>query len=274
MFDYGLGASITGLTEELSLSDIDVLGKCRISTFELNPRNFTRDYDRSIRGRFKTMLQKTAKRAVSYHVPFAAYDDISAVEEDIRQMAVSRLRVSLADAVYFNCELLVVHPSTEPISLNPERRQAHIRQLRKSMAELEQDLIANNLTMALENLPRSCMGNTLDEIRAMLEDTDPAIFSVCLDVNHVMERYRELPDMIMSLKDRLKTLHISDYDGVDERHWAPGTGVINWQEVLQALDAIDYRGPFNYELAQKPLEEQILILENNFEMMQKINRGG
>jgi sugar phosphate isomerase/epimerase len=44
-------------------------------------------------------------------------------------------------------------------------------------------------------------------------------------------------------------LHISDYDGVDERHWLPGQGIINWSEVVESLVSIDYGGPFMFESA-------------------------
>ena len=100
---------------------------------------------------------------------------------------------------------------------------------------------------ALELLPRLCMGNTAADLTAMF-DGFPPVFGACLDVNHLMGQYRELPAVIDKLGTRLITLHISDYDGVDERHWMPGTGVIGWPGVIAALRDIGYHGPFNYEI--------------------------
>jgi sugar phosphate isomerase/epimerase len=53
---------------------------------------------------------------------------------------------------------------------------------------------------------------------------------------------------------RLLTLHCSDNDGVDERHWLPGDqrGVVDWDAFFRGLAAVCYRGPFVYEL--RPLE--------------------
>jgi len=65
------------------------------------------------------------------------------------------------------------------------------------------------------------------------------------------------------------TLHLSDYDGIDEKHWMPGEGVIDWQAFMLALQEIDYTGPFNYEA--KPHgdtpAEKIRDLEANFQML-------
>ena len=38
------------------------------------------------------------------------------------------------------------------------------------------------------------------------------------------------------------------YDGVDERHWLPGEGIVPWKEVVTTLMESGYRGPFLFEL--------------------------
>ena len=50
---------------------------------------------------------------------------------------------------------------------------------------------------------------------------------------------------------KIVTVHISDYDFIDERHWIPGTGKIDWKELISLLKAIDYEGPFMNEVPIK-----------------------
>ncbi|MCE5218704.1 sugar phosphate isomerase/epimerase, partial [bacterium] len=45
----------------------------------------------------------------------------------------------------------------------------------------------------------------------------------------------------------LATLHISDHDGIDERHWIPGRGIVNWQDFAAGLDDIGYTGCLMHE---------------------------
>ena len=48
------------------------------------------------------------------------------------------------------------------------------------------------------------------------------------------------------------TTHLSDYDGVDERHWLPGQGVVPWKQVFLGLQKAGYRGPYLFELGAGP----------------------
>ena len=267
MFDLGLGVTLTALTPSLQYEEIDLLRDSSIRTFELNPAVFATDYDHAIRRAFREMLRETGKKAISYHIPFSRLDDLSWPEETIRQRALSRFRALLQEAAYFNAELIVLHPSTEPI--DQDKREEHIALLRQSMNEIEAELKAAGMRVALEFLPRMCMGNTLADIEIMVDGFSDT-FGVCLDVNHLMAQYREIPAMIASLGSRLIPLHISDYDGVDERHWLPGTGVIDWKNVIAALRNIGYRGPFNYEIKRNDEIEfaaRISGLEENYDWM-------
>ena len=68
---------------------------------------------------------------------------------------------------------------------------------------------------------------------------------------------------------RLITLHISDNDGIDERHWMPGQGVIVWQQWAQILVTMGYAFPFIYELVPWCINEPKMIQEicRNAEIM-------
>ena len=68
-------------------------------------------------------------------------------------------------------------------------------------------------------------------------------------MNHLLQETSE--EFIVRVGSRITTLHISDYDGIDERHWLPGVekGVINWNNVVDSLVSIGYEGPFMFESA-------------------------
>lgn len=55
-------------------------------------------------------------------------------------------------------------------------------------------------------------------------------------------------DGVRALGDRILTTHISDHDYLDEKHWMPGKGKIDWMRLLEAFEAIGYQGSFNYEV--------------------------
>ena len=73
---------------------------------------------------------------------------------------------------------------------------------------------------------------------------------VCFDVNHLLQGTHA--DFLEKLGNKIVTLHISDYDFKDEKHWLPGEGDIDWQSLYQGLVKVGYDGMWLYELGQIP----------------------
>ena len=269
MFDLGLGVSLDAITGAMDYETIELLEKSSVSTFEWSPWCFWTDYDGEIRTAFIKMLDRTGKKVISYHVPFKQIDDIADPDETIRLRAMSRLRVHIHEASRLGSKLLIIHPSTEPI--DQTKRDVYIAQLRKSMLEIEGELALHDMKIALEFLPRLCMGNTMSDMNRMLDGMSDR-FGVCLDVNHIMDQYPQIPAIIRELGEKLFTLHICDYDGVDERHWMPFKGVIDFKAAIQALRDIGYTGPFNYETSRfnAPAAECLATIEENFIKMKAL----
>ena len=114
MFDYGLGTSLSSLTNHLTSRElIEALRDSEVQTFELNSQMFFYDYDGAVKEEFKAMLKETGKKVISYHIPFAGTDDLSNVEEKFRLQALSRFRAHYAAVKEFGCKYIVLHPSTE-----------------------------------------------------------------------------------------------------------------------------------------------------------------
>jgi hypothetical protein len=81
-----------------------------------------------------------------------------------------------------------------------------------------------------------------------LVDSLPVQVRVCVDVNHFLQETAE--DGVKALGERIITTHISDHDYLDEKHWLPMQGKIDWKKLLKAFDEIGYLGVFNYEVSQ------------------------
>ena len=273
MFDYGLGTSLSSLVNHLTSRElIEALRNSEVQTFELNSQMFFYDYDGAVREEFKAMLKETGKRVISYHIPFAGTDDLSNVDEKLRVQALSRFRAHYAAVKEFGCKYIVLHPSTEIRTNVKAERDERINQLRKSLLEIENEMKEMGVKVALEFLPRLCIGNTLADMDQILEGMNGEVFGVCFDVNHIMNQYPLIPEITRKLGKRLFTTHISDYDGVDECHWLPGNGVIDWKAFVEALKEIDYQGPFNYEIRQQEgvYAHKIKTLENNFNFIKSL----
>ena len=261
-----LGVSVKTIATPLTDEALDVLEHSGFETFETNPVNFqTPAFNQALVDKFIAMKRRTGKTSPTFHAPYGGDWDLSALDEDARRKAVSKLLGLFPLATELETEIVVEHPPGEPV--RPEERDARIGQLRISLAELREPLRKAGFKFALELLPRTCLGNTAAELLVLLNGLDET-FGVCLDVNHLMGRIRDLPDETRLLGERLLSLHISDYDGVDECHFMPGTCAIDWPPFVKALRDIGYDGVFNYEMRLKGSPaERAEATEANFHTM-------
>ena len=180
----------------------------------------------------------------SFHLPFTPYSFVntSASDETLRRDTILRFTDYIKKATEIGIKIFIVHPSTEPIP--EDEREAYFERSMKTLSELADIAESYGAVIAVEDLPRTCLGNSASEMERLLSANDK--LRVCFDVNHLLkDTHRNFAE---KLGDKIITLHISDYDFIDERHWLPGEGKIDWTEIADLLDKINYRGVFMYEI--------------------------
>jgi sugar phosphate isomerase/epimerase len=78
-----------------------------------------------------------------------------------------------------------------------------------------------------------------------LLSADPAL-RACFDTNHLLSE--DPADFVRKVGNKIITTHVSDCDFLNERHWYPGEGKIDWPALMRALEEVGYQGPFIYEI--------------------------
>lgn len=186
----------------------------------------------------------------SYHLPFAGVKDldIAATDADIRRRTLEEQYEHMRRAADIGISLFVIHPSSEPKSTEPDARREELLCARESLSALADCAERLGARMAVEDLPRSCLGHTAAEMAELVGED--ARLGVCFDVNHLL--YDTHAEFLRTLGERIVTVHISDYDYVNERHWLPGEGKIDWPALYSGLEAAGYTGPWLYELGLAP----------------------
>lgn len=185
----------------------------------------------------------------SVHLPFGRDRDISSTDAEVRRLWIEQNTQIMERAVKWGVAKAILHPSYEPISA--DERPERMRHAMDSLRRLADEADRLGVQIAVECLPRTCLGNTSEEILDLL-DAHPSL-GVCCDVNHLLH---ETPQaFIEAVGPHIVSLHFSDYDGLDEKHWLPGRGVIDWNAVLRALARAGYDGPFMYEVVNRKTEE-------------------
>lgn len=178
----------------------------------------------------------------SLHLPFDWEIEISSLNPSVRTHTMELFSELIKRGSEVGIRNYIVHPSGEPIA-DTDRRECMLR-AQESLTRLADISASCGSVICVEDLPRTCLGHSIAEMQTLLSCDDRLRF--CFDTNHIVQESPE--DIIAALADKLVTIHVSDFDGIDECHWLPGEGCIAWDSLLAALDAAAYTGVFLYEI--------------------------
>ncbi len=188
------------------------------------------------------LAEKYGVRLWSFHLPFVPFERDDIANPAIAERTVEQFKYYIKKASDIGIKVFVIHPSMDPVE--DDVRAVWMEQAKKSLRELAEFALPLECTIAVENLPRKCLGNTYAEVLELVGAHEA--LKVCFDTNHLLKE--KLTDFIGAVGDKILTTHISDYDYINERHWLPGEGKVDWQEVVDAFASAGYDGYWLYEV--------------------------
>lgn len=200
----------------------------------------------------------------SIHLPFAPFGLLDPAKADpaVRDSIVAYQSELLRAAADSGVDIAVIHPSGEPYEEG--EREDRLECAIDTIGRLNAIAKEAGITLALENLPRTCLcRNSADMLRFLHAIPD---LHVCFDTNHNLAEPNV--DFIRAVGSRIVTLHVSDYDFVDEKHWFPMEGLNPWNDMFAALEEVGYSGRFTYEVGFKDGKTIADVAENFAHLMQ------
>ena len=208
----------------------------------------------------------------SFHIPFGNEINPAILNEKESKEAMAIMEKGIRAAAKIGIQTMVIHPSAEPNK--PEERREKMKKSIENMKILSDLCRSLGAVLAVEDLPRTCLGNCSDEIIEFL-DAIPSLM-LCYDTNHLtVQKNSDFLNALIEhgLHGRIRTIHVSDYDGIDEKHRLPFDGVNDWKDILSKLEMLDYNGVFMYEVDKawdrdKPYT--VKDVAQNFEKMMKL----
>ncbi len=197
--------------------------------------------------------EKSGMKIWSIHIPFGPDFDPSETDQAQLSKNVSNIIATLELARRIGpYHKAILHPSYEPVPA--DKREAKLHQLKETLQTLAPQIEKDyKVRLAIECLPRTCLINASPEALDLFEGNTS--IDNCFDVNHLLKEGQE--QYAKALGKRIATIHISDYDRINERHWIPGKGVIQWVPLVRQLQANGYQGPFMFEVTTTPWKDNM-----------------
>lgn len=241
----GTSISLVGQITPETLAQIKNAG---IDYIEVTMNNFVRKQPENevYTKAYKALkdIKDAGLKVWSVHLPYSSAWDISIIDPVKRAEVVAFFEEMIRLAEIFEPECLVLHPGADTIK-DDDTRADRLKCARNSIGRLALTAKEIGAVLCIEDLPRTCPGRTADEIDYLTADI-PNV-KICFDTNHLLIDTHE--DFFQKVGDRIGTIHVSDYDRVDEKHWLPlsGRGVIDWPAFCKNLKACGYEGVFMFE---------------------------
>ena len=198
----------------------------------------------------------------SFHLSFFPFEtfDISSFDPKIREYSVQVYSRQIRRAASIGIDKFIIHPSAEPYA--DEDREAHIQLAAESLKKLSEVAVSVGGVLCVENLPRTCLSRCSDDMLKLISLDEN--LKVCFDTNHLL--IEDALVFIERLASKILTIHVSDYDFIDERHWLPGEGKQDFYAIYQSLLNYGYQGVWNYEVTPFVAKTDTIVRSKPLEM--------
>ena len=197
----------------------------------------------------RSLMGDLGLQAHSIHTPYTNLK-IGHPDIDLSESHPEVVAASLEIGAQVGAKMAVVHVTAAPKGLSDdvyERSRevsiAFVGKLRLRAREL-------GITLALENLGlrphlRRRFGSSLKELSEAFPGPD---IGFCLDVGHALRNGLDIRSQIEAAGSRLICLHIHSNDGVDDCHWLPTQGLLDWAATSAELHRSGYGGRYVLEI--------------------------
>lgn len=214
--------------------------------FEDEAKDFLRaatpaEYEQTT-ARLRGLLQG-ADRQISVHAPYLSQSgtNLASADDRERAVAVGQIRQAIAFCADIGGDRVTYHPGFNDATLT---KAALTGNLKRSIAELQEDATARGVMLCLEN-----MGNGRPKYLVYSADEHAALHRetgtwVTLDLVHLASWGLPAEEMTREMATYApisRNIHFNDMPAQQHRHVPPGDGVLPLSEMLKTMWAFGYR---------------------------------
>ncbi len=160
------------------------------------------------------------------------------------------IRRSIECAGIMGADQIILHniPTPDPADFF-ETNLTFFRSFEETARKSGVKIGVENLVARLENQPMPGRLGTPAELNAFMDQLNPEVFCVCIDLGHAQLVTKDPAAFIREIGlPRLQSLHVQDTIYHLDSHNLPYLGRQNWETITQALAEVGYQGDFTLEV--------------------------
>lgn len=196
------------------------------------------------------------------HAPFP----VAIKDDDIKTQEIfGRIVMAIEGASILGAKNIVVHGADHLYSIvSSEKLREYNMDLFKRLIPYCQKFKVN---VAVENvwgyktntfhiLPGFC--GMVEDFNRYIDELDSPFVVGCVDIGHIALTGSDVYDWIVGAGKRVKALHIHDNNYLQDSHYPPFLGDIDFGKVIKALKDIEYCGDLTLEISYRNIPDKLM----------------
>lgn len=181
------------------------------------------------------LINEIGLEVENIHVPYENANDLWSEDDNVRKAIVDKYIEWISDCHNYRIPIMVMHTTKGYFDDINESGLESLREIVKVAESL-------GVIVAIEN-------TRVDKATGyLLSNIDSKSLGLCFDSSHAQLYSYNTTDMIDKFGDRIVALHLSDNDGKADRHWLPGEGIIDWDNVMAKFKENGFSGNISLEI--------------------------
>ena len=202
--------------------------------------------------RMPDMVRDAGLIVENIHIPYDDCDDLWSEHKPTRDAIVNKYIHWLNDCAEYYIPIMVMHITNFSGLPTPDQNGKYGLDSIGRLLKAAEDL---GIMIALENTDRE------DYIHYVLSEIHSDYLGFCYDSSHNRRYGHNTLDLLRKRANRITSTHLSDNDGIEDRHWLPGEGIIDWNQLADLFPS-NYTGCFTLEVC--PTEQELRQTPESF----------
>lgn len=212
--------------------------------------------------RLITIVNEYSLKPENVHLPFEDTNLLWSEDKCRRDIHSSKIIKQLSECKNSGAETIVMHTvHGANMTLDYSSGYDSFSKIVKAAEEL-------NLRLAFENTQ---MFNYTD---FLLKEFESPYIGFCYDSSHDFVNGQSCGAILEKWSHKLFSVHLSDNDGICDRHWIPGKGNVNWSKIIDIIETTECKSfsmeAYPYE-DEKNLAPYEFLLKARQHLLQKLN---
>lgn len=195
------------------------------------------------------MVREAGLILENVHVPYDNIDDLWSESMSRRNSIVHRHLAWIEELAQFDIPIMVMHILDRVYPPQPNKYGLEsIERIVKAAAEA-------GIRIAIENT------GDVHFIDYVLSRIETGYLGFCYDSSHDWLYSSDKTFALKKCGRRLLCTHLSDNDGIKDRHWLPQQGHIDWPLLCRLLPLDTYSGTISLEVTASPAQRQAMTAQ-------------